>query len=151
MGLDMYLTAKRYISANFDKQDAERAEIIKSVFPELADIDAENVKGIDVRVGYWRKANAIHRWFVENVQDGRDECQESYVSTADLLKLREACETVLADKASAPYALPTQDGFFFGDTSYDEWYFKDIENTIKIIDHALKFSDTWEIVYHASW
>ena len=26
------------------------------------------------QVGYWRKANQIHNWFVENVQDGEDDC-----------------------------------------------------------------------------
>ena len=25
-------------------------------------------------VGYWRKANAIHGWFVRNVQNGKDDC-----------------------------------------------------------------------------
>ena len=44
---------------------------------------------------YWRKANQIHRWFVENVQDGIDECQESDVSLGQLIELRDACKKVL--------------------------------------------------------
>ena len=152
MGLDMYLNAKRYISKYFDEQDAERVDIIKSVFPELADFDNDDlVKEVTVRVGYWRKANAIHKWFVDNVQDGVDECQNSYVSRDKLRELKFACEAVLADKTAAPYALPTQEGFFFGDTSYDEWYFQDIESTIRIIDAALKLPDSWDFEYHASW
>ena len=154
MGLDMYLSAKRYVSKYFDEQDAERADIIKSVFPELSDIDeldGDLVKEVTVRVGYWRKANAIHKWFVDNVQDGVDECQDSYVSREDLQNLKTACEAVLADKEAAPYAPPTQSGFFFGDTSYDELYFKDIEDTIKIIDNALKLPESWDFEYHSSW
>ena len=152
MGLDMYLIAKRYVSNYLDEQDAERADIIKSVFPELADFDNDDlVKEVTVRVGYWRKANAIHKWFVDNVQDGVDECQYSYVSRDKLLELKSACEAVHSNCTKAPEILPTQDGFFFGDTSYDEWYFQDIEQTIKIIDAALKLPNSWDFEYHASW
>jgi hypothetical protein len=152
MGLDMYLNAKRYVSNYLDEQDAERADIIKSVFPELADFDNDDlVKEVTVRVGYWRKANAIHKWFVDNVQDGVDECQYSYVSRDKLLELKSACEAVHSNCTKAPEILPTQDGFFFGDTSYDEWYFQDIEQTIKIIDAALKLPNSWDFEYHASW
>jgi hypothetical protein len=154
MGLDMYLTAKRYISGYFDPKDKERADIIKSVFPELSDnehLENDLVKEVTVRVGYWRKANAIHKWFVDNVQDGVDECQDSYVSREDLLKLKSACEAVHSNCTKAPEILPTQAGFFFGDTSYDEFYFQDIEQTIKIIDAALKLPESWDFEYYASW
>ena len=33
-------------------------------------------KRIMEMVGYWRKQNAIHNWFVENVQDGIDDCDQ---------------------------------------------------------------------------
>lgn len=48
-----------------------------------------------IYVGYWRKANQIHKWFVENVQDGEDDCKEYYVSREQLEKLREDCQTVI--------------------------------------------------------
>lgn len=47
-----------------------------------------------VHAGYWRKANHIHKWFVDNVQDGKDECQREYVSREDLKKLRDVCKLV---------------------------------------------------------
>ena len=28
----------------------------------------------DNQIASWRKANAIHKWFVDNVQDGVDDC-----------------------------------------------------------------------------
>lgn len=41
----------------------------------------------------------------------------------------------LSDKAS--YLLPTRDGFFFGGTEYDEYYFKDLEDTKDILERAI--------------
>ena len=47
-------------------------------------------------LGYWRKANQIHRWFVENVQDGTDDCGEYEVSKEQLEELLDICREVLA-------------------------------------------------------
>ena len=47
------------------------------------------------KAGYWRKANAIHQWFVEHVQDGSDDCQNDYVSKEDMEALLDAVNTVL--------------------------------------------------------
>ena len=52
-------------------------------------------KSISKKVGYWRKANAIHNWFVENVQDGIDNCGEYVVTKEQLETLLDICETVL--------------------------------------------------------
>lgn len=48
----------------------------------------------EVEIGYWRKVNSIHNWFVQNVQDGIDERQESLVSKEDLERLLEVCQKV---------------------------------------------------------
>ena len=49
------------------------------------------------QVGYWRKANAIHNWFVDHVQDGEDDCDyHQEVTQGVLYDLLTACETVLA-------------------------------------------------------
>ena len=34
---------------------------------------------VSIQVGYWRKVNAIHNWFIENLTDGEDNCQPIYV------------------------------------------------------------------------
>ncbi len=49
--------------------------------------------------------------------------------------------------------LPTQGGFFFGSTDYDEWYVKDLENTIKMMTEVLEQTDwaTQTICYSSSW
>lgn len=105
-----------------------------------------------VKVGYWRKANAIHDWFVQNCQNGEDDCRESYVSIEQLEELRKICKMVLENHALASEYLPTTSGFFFGSTDYDEWYFQDLQSTVEIIDNALsKVSDDWTFSYQSSW
>lgn len=49
--------------------------------------------------------------------------------------------------------LPTTSGFFFGSTEYDEWYLRDIENTIEQINTILDETDFEEdvILYTSSW
>lgn len=48
------------------------------------------------QVGYWRKANQIHNWFVEHVQDGEDDCAYHHECTREVLEeLLETCKTVL--------------------------------------------------------
>jgi len=51
---------------------------------------------IHEEVGYWRKANQIHAWFVEHVQDGIDDCDYHHEVTQEILEeLLEVCKTVL--------------------------------------------------------
>ena len=52
---------------------------------------------IKEQVGYWRKANEIHNWFVENVQDGEDDCRYHREVTREVLEeLLNICNKVLA-------------------------------------------------------
>lgn len=57
----MYLTKKVYIS--FDEREKLKISGIEGVNPE-------KVEYIEEEFGYWRKANAVHKWFVDNVQNG---------------------------------------------------------------------------------
>ena len=151
MGLDMYLTASRYLNT-WDKngKDFETSMAIKDFFPELKDTRVK-VKEAKIEVGYWRKANAIHKWFVDNVQYGEDDCGEYFVSRINLEKLREICTKVLEYPGSAEDLLPVASGFFFGSTNYDEYYFQDIKHTIEVIEECLKLPPEWDINYRSSW
>lgn len=156
MGLDMYLSGKRYMSTVFKKEDGEKQEAIQKLFPELEGMqgrwgDASPVKEVSIDVGYWRKANAIHDWFVRECQGGVDECQPSYVGREQLVELKALCEEVLANRGRASELLPTASGFFFGSTEYDNWYYEDIQATIDIIDKALSLPSDWELEYRSSW
>lgn len=156
MGLDMYLSGKRYISKHFNEGDTERAEAIQKLFPELAEIpgkfgDTSPVKEVSIDVGYWRKANAVHDWFVRECQDGEDECRPHYVSREKLTELKELCEKVLANRKSASELMPTSSGFFFGSQEYDQYYFEDLEQTVEIVDRALTLPKEWDFEYRSSW
>lgn len=137
MGLDMYLNARKFIW-----RDNEQPVV-----------DGHKIKQVATEAIYWRKANAIHQWFVDNVQEGTDDCGKYDVSRDHLKVLRSICRAVLEDRTRAPKLLPTQSGFFFGSTDYDEGYFQDVEDTLRSITRVLaEFEpDEWDFEYHSSW
>jgi hypothetical protein len=70
MGLDMYLTRKTYVKQWSHQAPEEQFEVTITKGGKPYDgIDLSNITNIEEEVGYWRKANQIHRWFVENVQN----------------------------------------------------------------------------------
>jgi hypothetical protein len=75
MGLDMYLTKKTYIGAEYQHRKVAGTVSI-TINDKPVNIQFNRISEISERVGCWRKANHIHRWFVENVQGGEDDCDE---------------------------------------------------------------------------
>lgn len=154
MGLDMYLYASKYTSPAEWRPEDERKkfnDLLKAIDGEkFVDTDLPSIV-VDLKVGYWRKANQIHQWFVDNVQNGEDNCAEYYVDRAKLIELRDLCKLALKDKGKAEELLPTQSGFFFGSTEIDEWYFQDVSLTVEIINKCLEMPDTWTFKYQSSW
>lgn len=169
MGLDMYLEIRKneYRSRNHkDKGSRLKLEYPKDItefIPNLTDLTIS--RKTNYEVGYWRKANHIHNWFIQNCADRDewgdpiDDCRPIEITVDKLEELLESCKKVLADHSLASSLLPAQSGFFFGSTDYDEYYFKDIEDTIEIIEPVLKFAKhkleikdyDWEVYYQASW
>jgi hypothetical protein len=160
MGLDMYLEGKKYL---FDHKDNEQ-KLAKKI-SKLLNVKSQ-CKEITFQLGYWRKANQIHKWFVDNVQDGKDECEETYVTVEQLQELLDTVNKVLKDEEDrengystlAEELLPTQEGFFFGGTEYDDWYYEDLkhtkeicENAIKIYNHEKEKGSWFSMYYHSSW
>ena len=150
MGLDMYLEKRTYVRQwDFQKQEEQyNVEVTKGGEP--ANIKSERVTHICEELGYWRKANQIHNWFVQNVQDGVDNCGEYAVSKADLQSLLDICLAVKLDHSQAEELLPSASGFFFGNTDYDEFYYTDIEHTIVILKEALSDTNA-DYYYSSSW
>lgn len=60
---------------------------------------------------------------------------------------------VIEDATACEDVLPTQKGFFFGSTEYNEWYLEDVKYTYNQIEKILKETDftRYEIIYCASW
>ena len=137
------------------------------------------------QVGYWRKENAIHQWFVDHVQDGIDDCDYHKECTKEILEeLLDTCEKVkqiavlksakvvvgqtfengklvnnyedgelVANADEVAKLLPTQGGFFFGGTDYDNWYMRGVEDTIDVLTRVLETTDFEKemIYYRSSW
>jgi hypothetical protein len=151
MGLDMYLNKKTYVKQWDHQSPEEKYEVaITKGGNSVEGIKASRVKHIEEEIGYWRKANHIHNWFVENVQDGIDNCGEYYVSKPSLKALLELCKKVEADNSLAEELLPYTVGFFFGSTEYDEYYFESIGKTISILEEALECGGS-NYYYSSSW
>lgn len=118
--------------------------------------DTENEYGFETifqNIVYWRKANQIHRWFVENVQNDEDDCGMYEVSKEQLEELLNLCQTVLKNHKLAKRVLPVKEGFFFGSYEYDDWYFDDIKQTETALKKVLSETDfdNWIVFYASSW
>jgi len=150
----MYLSAKKYYSGAEWRPAANRKEfhelLKKSGVAKYMTTDFPCVQ-LEVSIGYWRKANAIHQWFVDNCQGGEDDCRYAYVPREKMTELLALCQQVLLQPATADSDLPTQSGFFFGSYEYDEYYFQDLKTTVEILTKALEIPTDWEFYYHASW
>lgn len=148
MGLDMYLNAKRYLwTFPEDGEDAVAAKAIA----QLLGLSGKRVKQVEAEAMYWRKANAIHKWFVDNVQEGTDDCGNYAVSKEQLEELRELILEAIETKNSS--LLPPTSGFFFGSDKVDDYYWDDLSTTASGITKMLEDfpSEQWEYEYHSSW
>ena len=121
---------------------------------------------------YWRKANAIHGWFVKNAQQGIDDCRTYSV---DLNQLRQLVSTCLKVKAAWQAAvdcsnyedvyindvlrdmvgdlLPPTQGFFFGGCDIDADYMGDVQFTADRLTEILSHPDVedYEFTYIGWW
>lgn len=126
MGLDMYLEKRTYVK-NWEHNGPEGQHqiTVKKGGKPHPHIKPKRISYIIEEVGYWRKFNALHNWFVKNVQNGEDNCQPHYVSKDKMQELIKVLQKVIKDKTKAKQELPTTSGFFFGSTEYDEYYFEE--------------------------
>jgi len=193
MGLDMYLEVEVYVSRPVEwmKEEsiAEATPKWEKILSLLPGVPSDHSYGATIQytVAYWRKANAIHKWFVDNVQDSVDNCERSYVDVDQLKDLLALCNRVVDSAAledgrvkngshagpdtggewvddyedgkvitnaeAISELLPTKGGFFFGDTSYNEYYLEHVKDTIKQLTSILEeYKDkSVDFYYRASW
>ena len=180
MGLDMYLERRVFIGNQFEHREP------KLLLPnaDAFGVDASRVTGVVEQVMYWRKANQIHAWFIDNVGDDQDGTNPRLVSRTKLQLLHDTCVKVLeasrmvsgkvkngwtyeggvetpiledgllvANPAVAQELLPTQSGFFFGSTEYDQYYIDDLLHTVKGLEKILArpAEDDGDYYYRSSW
>ena len=182
-------TFREWIGADYEHvpKGKKRAFYKDLVRIEYSDYDTEKCwpwYNITYKVGYWRKANQVHNWFVENVQGGEDECNPYVVTKEQLQELLDICTrlknelvliparvctgivyegdefvkqyedgSTIGNPELAEELLPSCDGFFFGTTDYDQWYYEDIVKTVDILTKVINETD-WEnevVFYESSW
>ena len=141
----MYLYARQFAFNGFKNQELYNKIVQEAPF-------ALDTASVQVQVAYWRKANQIHKWFVDHVQNGNDDCEEYRVTRDQLQLLLDNCKLVLINKEEAKTLLPRQEGFFFGSYEYDEYYWYDIQDTIEQLEKILKeYPEDWDFQYQSSW
>lgn len=154
MGLDMYLYKKTFLyTGEWVREDKRHAVVVTEGGKPHPTIKPERIKEVVEEVGYWRKANQIHKWFVDTVQGGQDDCKEYTVDFEQLRDLLNICEEVLEDRSKAEQLLPTGSGFFFGNTEYDDYYFEQVQNTYDILMSIMSApdADLEQYIYQSSW
>ena len=178
MGLDMYFYLKEkrpvdgWVKGNDDEYrafghwNAEAGATDETKYPEDIKNLAEYIFNTNFKssyisddgirqyqIGYFRKFNALHAYIVNNLADGRDECQEIYITKDNLYTLLGKLYMISKNNELAESELPTASGFFFGGTEYDEWYFSDVKDALEMCELFLTNIDfdKYDLVYHASW
>ncbi len=96
MGLDMYASRRLHVKQWEHHRPEERYKVqIEYGGKPLEGIQADRISDVEEEVMYWRKANHIHGWFVDNVQAGEDKCRPYYVHYDQIARLGEVCEKVI--------------------------------------------------------
>lgn len=159
----MYLSARKYIS-NWDNSSEAEKKAYRAILKEAGVAGGSSPVWapylfVEVSVAYWRKANAVHGWFVRNCQDGVDNCKAHSVSRDQLEDLCQECESALAHRNApdgvdqAKVRLNTSSGFFFGNTDYDDEYWYNLGDTVAQVRGVLanKSLEGFEFSYLSSW
>ena len=161
MGLDMYFRGTKTFGIYPQNQykppfekTFEFTSLLNNHGLENAPIDYEtswSCYTVQFPLMYWRKSNQIHQWFVQNVQGGKDNCDEYSVSLDQLKLLSKTIEPALVSTAAASELLPTSEGFFFGSQEYDQYYFEDLKNTKTQIDKIVAYQTAAENAQKCRW
>lgn len=87
---------------------------------------------------YFRKVNFLFKYFEDN--GSMVDKWYAPVTTEDLEDIIARCDRILKanDEETAHAELPTTDGFFFGSTDYNNFYFYDVKDCKKQLKRFLK-------------
>ena len=146
MGLDMYLSAKRYLWS-FNEHDQALANKIDEM---IGGASLGHTNEVRKEAFYWRKAWAIHHWFVMNAQGGEDNCGEYFVSRDLLGNLLDTLKKVDKNPSIAEDILPLQ----ADDNDGKEWEIEQIRRTIPALEKLISdedIKDNWDFYYSSSW
>lgn len=148
MGLDMYMYRKLYIKNWEHTAKENRYEVTVKRNGEVLE-DWSNPTYIEKEVGYWRKFNALHGYIVNEFAGGLDNCEQIYLSKEDLQKILDTLIDTYETKDASK--LPPTEGFFFGSTDVDEYYWDDVKQSIEAFKTYVADNEEVDYFYTASW
>ena len=164
MGLDMYFYARKTTYKSFSKWDTPEStkevnypEDLKTFSDYIYDRNFKSVQTETIyQIGYFRKFNALHSYIVKTFADGIDNCQDIILYKEDVEQIKKVLDDILNAHQRVEKAkeiLPTQSGFFFGGTDYDEFYFEDVKVAADLMQNLLDNFDfeKYQLIYEASW
>lgn len=105
--------------------------------------------GLDITISHgknsfhFRKCNWLYGWVRRKLKlHELENCEHYKLPRFMINDLIEDITKVLADHSLANKLLPTEDGFFFGSTEYDDWYFDDLRDAkTELTQLLVKMSD----------
>ena len=130
------------------KLSRESLDLINKWRDSEREDDYPDVKVEEVWVG--RKENHIQA-FMEGEVGDLENCTYLPLERHHIERLVDRLERVLEDHSLAGVLLPTQSGFFFGGTDYDEWYFEDIKSELADFKEILDNWDDDEVYAYWAW
>lgn len=99
-------------------------------FPELETLLQKEIKQSYLEYdAYFRKVNFLFAYYENNGK--MVEQYYAFTDKEDIDDIIDRCERVLNDHSLANELLPTQSGFFFGGTDYNDWYFSDVKDCLR--------------------
>lgn len=139
MGLDMSLYREVQMKGKMKITDKEVGAVL----------DENTMRPIAKHeVCYWRKFNALHKYFADNFgEEGNDNCVSMYMDIENIKELLKLVKKIKGEiktdgdgnitNPDVCEELPTEEGFFFGSTDYDEGYIYQLDETIKQLSEVV--------------
>jgi len=144
MGLDAYLTKKTYIGANWKFNEiAGNINITRQ--GELVPIKFDRVTYILENMAYWRNCRAIHQWFVDNLQEGNDDCRPVELERSTLERLLSECKRVILDPSRMNALIPSP-----YTEEEENRYFAELRDAVLVLEEVLSEPGN-EYEYNSSW
>lgn len=120
---------------------------------ESEERDTDLIDKVDLtEIAYWRKCNYLHKFFCTFGEEVEADIYY-FIPRALLNEFLEKASIVLEAKKEevSSKLLPTQSGFFFGETEYDFYYYDQIERDINTVNEILALYPDEEFLYYAWW
>ena len=151
MGLDQFISATIHVPAQKVGDVIEDNPILK----KLVD-DQFSLASVNFKLGQFRKFNALHG-YIESRIGGVENLQDIHINEI-IDELYEDCKIILATKdskdgnADAIKRMPPTEGFFFGSTEVDSWYYSDVKELYDLLADLIKLSEIEGIsFYYTAW